>query len=160
MTTEQIKANNRQYYLEHRDELIKSQTERYLKNKDKYNERKRQYYRENAERIREERKLYRKTNGDKCRLYLIKNKDRIRNNRLKREYGITLEQYKKMLKDQNECCALCKNKRPLRVDHDHRTGKVRGLLCDKCNLSLGLLEENEVAIENIKTYLTKYANGV
>ena len=127
--------------------------ERYFKNKEKYNERKRQYYHENAERIKEERRLYRKTNRDKYLLYFIKNKDRIRNNRLKREYGITLEQHKKMLTDQNECCAICKNKRPLKVDHNHDTGKVRGLLCDKCNVALGLLGENINVVESLLIYL-------
>lgn len=58
-----------------------------------------------------------------------------------------------MLTDQNECCAICKNKRPLKVDHNHDTGKVRGLLCDKCNVALGLLGENINVVESLLIYL-------
>lgn len=64
-----------------------------------------------------------------------------RKNRL-RVYGITIKQYEEMLKRQGGCCAICgginENGRRLAVDHDHETGKNRGLLCDKCNLAIGL----------------------
>lgn len=60
---------------------------------------------------------------------------------LKRQYGISLKQYKAMLKRQKERCAICgkhqkDEKRNLAVDHDHKTGVVRGLLCIYCNSKL------------------------
>lgn len=62
---------------------------------------------------------------------------------LLRLYGITLEDYANMLKNQNGVCAICK-KRPtdknLHVDHDHSNGRVRGLLCYTCNTRLGWFE--------------------
>jgi len=65
-----------------------------------------------------------------------------RENQLKQNYGIDLEDYNEMLNKQNACCAIC-NTQPivgrglLHVDHCHDTGKVRGLLCHYCNMSLG-----------------------
>ena len=72
-------------------------------------------------------------------------KECLRNSRLKCEYGITLEDYNKLFDEQNGCCAICGKhqsefKRPLSVDHDHNTGKVRGLLCTPCNNGLGVYE--------------------
>lgn len=57
---------------------------------------------------------------------------------LKRQFGITVEQYEELLASQNECCAICERhssefKTRLAVDHDHVTGRIRGLLCTYCN---------------------------
>lgn len=70
-----------------------------------------------------------------------------------REYGITLEQHKSMYIDQNGRCALCGEPVPydmVNTDHDHKTGKIRGILCRKCNMGLGLLGDN---VEGLKTAL-------
>lgn len=67
-----------------------------------------------------------------------------------REYGISFEQYNKMLEAQNGVCAICKQPetktnrgtvKSLAVDHCHNTGRVRGLLCMECNMLVGRLEE-------------------
>lgn len=64
---------------------------------------------------------------------------------LKRKFGISSEEYDIMLEKQNGVCAICggKTKRRLAVDHDHQTGKVRGLLCGACNPHLAWLENLE-----------------
>lgn len=56
----------------------------------------------------------------------------------RKQYGLTLEQYKEMFRAQKGKCAICRNKREYRlhVDHDHKTGRVRGLLCIRCNKRL------------------------
>lgn len=62
---------------------------------------------------------------------------------LKKTYGITADEYDNMLADQGGCCKLCRRapgKRPLDVDHDHATGKVRGLLCNQCNRTLVMID--------------------
>ena len=70
---------------------------------------------------------------------------------LKRKYGITPEDYERMLSFQNKCCAICLTSDPSKaaphgksvyfcVDHDHSTGAIRGLLCFQCNLAIGMLE--------------------
>lgn len=76
---------------------------------------------------------------------------------LKRLYNITFEEYMKMFIDQGEVCAICKEKcktkKMLSVDHNHETKKVRGLLCNRCNVSLGLLRENIALIKRAVEYL-------
>lgn len=73
------------------------------------------------------------------REYERANHDRIRNNRLHREFGITSAKYEELFAYQGKICAICgtaKTRHRLAVDHDHATGKIRGLLCDECNLKL------------------------
>jgi hypothetical protein len=67
----------------------------------------------------------------------------IKSNRLKTRYGITLEDYERMLNEQRERCAICEEEKELVVDHDHATGEVRGLLCRSCNFQLGIVEQAE-----------------
>ena len=76
--------------------------------------------------------------------------------RLKMSYGITPEQVEELLKQQNNLCAICNN--PLEkyhIDHDHRTKKVRGILCNRCNLGLGLFKDNENNLAAAINYLRK-----
>lgn len=83
-----------------------------------------------------------------------------KNQTLVRRYGITLEQYDLMLEAQNYCCAICAKPhnapRPLSVDHCHRTGRVRGLLCTRCNVALG---HYEMIKEGAEEFLAKYGAG-
>ena len=68
------------------------------------------------------------------------------------KYGIDTEEYNKMYIKQKKVCKMCKKNRPqimkngdirsLHIDHNHDTGRIRGLLCTYCNTSLGLLEES------------------
>lgn len=82
-----------------------------------------------------------------------KNKSSARNTRLKSQYGITLENYKDLLVVQNGVCAVCgkpetmtnpkkKTISDLAVDHNHITGKVRGLLCRACNTGIGCFSDD------------------
>ena len=75
----------------------------------------------------------------------------------KSDYNITLEQYDKMFEDQNGVCMICgdinKNGRRLCVDHNHKTGKVRALLCDHCNILLGFAKENVTILHSMVNYL-------
>ncbi len=77
---------------------------------------------------------------------------RKRNYDLQHEYGINEAQYELMLKSQNGVCAICNQPETMKkysriqalsVDHDHKTFKIRGLLCNKCNRKLGVLEDEE-----------------
>ena len=86
-----------------------------------------------------------------------------RNDHLKSKYGITLNQYDILLESQNGVCAICKqpptnsNKynKVLFVDHDHITGKVRGLLCYHCNVGLGHFKDNTQLLTRVIEYLNK-----
>jgi Autographiviridae endonuclease VII len=82
-----------------------------------------------------------------------------REDNLFRKYGMSLRDYEEKFKRQDGRCAICSKEeigRMLSVDHDHATGRVRGLLCTRCNLALGLIEDKGF-IENAQRYLTAYA---
>lgn len=78
--------------------------------------------------------------------------------RLKRDYNLDIEEYDVLLNQQGGVCAICLTPevgRALAVDHDHRTGNVRGLLCFKCNRGLGQLGDSVEALERALLYLRK-----
>ena len=86
-----------------------------------------------------------------------------RQRQLKCRYGITVEQYDAMLKEQSGGCAVCsaksayKNKSAiLHVDHCHVTGRVRGLLCSNCNTAIGRFEE--IGVLRFIQYLAPYSS--
>ncbi len=95
----------------------------------------------------------------------VKNKDAHRNAALKSLYGITLKEYNKMFDDQGGRCAICESPetgtnqygtKRLAVDHNHNDGKVRQLLCEKCNRALGLLNDDLEVILKAYEYLKKH----
>lgn len=79
---------------------------------------------------------------------------------LRHKYGITLEDRDQMLEEQGGCCAICRTDTPTgynwHVDHCHETGKVRGLLCSKCNQALGLVFENVQTLRSMITYVENH----
>ena len=91
-------------------------------------------------------------------------KESCRRRNLKKKFGITLEEYEKLYKQQNGKCACCLKDKSnsgidgLVVDHCHASGKVRELLCSCCNTALGLLKEDESIIKNLLQYVRKH-NG-
>jgi hypothetical protein len=71
-------------------------------------------------------------------------------------YGITLEEFEEFLSKQNNACSICEEafiKTP-HIDHDHKTKKVRGLLCSNCNTMLGLAKDSPQILERAIRYLT------
>ena len=81
-------------------------------------------------------------------------KDCNENARLQNLYGITTDQKNQMLKDQGNSCAICGGRAKLLVvDHCHNTGKVRGLLCTKCNTAIGKLGDDPVTLRKALAYL-------
>jgi hypothetical protein len=83
---------------------------------------------------------------------------------LKRTYGITLEEYDAKLAEQGGACAVCgREPRPdisLHVDHDHVTGAIRGLLCFRCNVAIGLISEDRNNLAAIERYLDSHDPAV
>jgi ethanolamine ammonia-lyase large subunit len=77
------------------------------------------------------------------------------NCRLRAKYGLTTEMVARMSALQNHKCALCKQRKKLVIDHCHSTGKVRGLLCHRCNTSLGWIETHPVVLSRLAKYLDK-----
>jgi RNase P subunit RPR2 len=76
---------------------------------------------------------------------------------LKRKYGISLAQFEAMLASQRHRCAICrtllKGSRSAHVDHDHETGRVRGILCNNCNNGLGRFQDSPTALRRAARYL-------
>lgn len=87
---------------------------------------------------------------------------RLRNSQYRRKFGITLEQYEAMLVDQGGTCYVCKqppNGRRLAVDHCHRTGRIRRLLCIECNRALGAVEDDPERLLALACYLESHRQG-
>lgn len=72
-------------------------------------------------------------------------------------YGLSKDAYDKMMIKCEGKCMLCKQKpkKKLHIDHDHTTGKIRGLLCARCNWFLAVVEKDKTILNRIKTYLKK-----
>lgn len=127
------------------------------------------------EQNKEHRKIYSKQYG---KYYWLKNKKKIQERtqkwlkdnpdkhfgyQLKYHYGITLQTYLKLSQKQNNVCAICNKKEvktrngkklfQLAVDHCHKTGKIRGLLCHACNNGLGRFQDNIQFLRSAIKYL-------
>ncbi len=76
-----------------------------------------------------------------------------------RRYGISLNDYDLMLEEQGGVCAICGTDDPrasrFHIDHNHGTGKVRGLLCATCNQGIGLLQDSPFVLSQALNYLLK-----
>lgn len=79
--------------------------------------------------------------------------------RIKREYGLTIEEVERMRKEQYNKCAICKDLlddvHHTQIDHCHHTGKVRGLLCINCNWLLGKSRDNPTLLREAANYLER-----
>ena len=90
------------------------------------------------------------------RKWARKNAEKLRGYAIKRKYGISLAEYDCILVSQDGACKICRRipaDKPLQVDHDHATGKIRGLLCFRCNAALGLLGEDSETTKNLLEYI-------
>lgn len=108
----------------------------------------------NRLRSQEYRKRLRETNPEKL---ILAN----RRTKLKRAYGLSLEDYQNMYDKQNGKCACCrKEQKKLVVDHNHTTNKVRELLCNQCNTALGLLNENIDVMHSLIEYTRRHNSEI
>jgi hypothetical protein len=79
----------------------------------------------------------------------------------KKLYGISLRDYEQMLRDQRGVCAVCHQTnadptKSLSIDHDHRTGRVRALLCQPCNMAIGLMKDSADRLRAAAAYLDQH----
>lgn len=93
-------------------------------------------------------------------------KQQLRATKIEKAFGVTWEQRETMLINQGRRCAICQQleidlPKRLAVDHDHKTGKIRGLLCSHCNLGLGAFKDVPVRLLDAAIYLEEHskANG-
>ena len=110
-----------------------------------------EYRERNREHIRERSNNYRKEHQEQARESNSKS-------RYKRLYGMLPGEYQQRLADQNGVCAICgvsPGNNPLNVDHDHKTGAVRGLVCHQCNLGLGHFDDTPERLRKAADYLER-----
>lgn len=141
-------------YIENKDFILSRQKEYYEENKEARQEYKKQYYQENKDEILVKRKTY----------HMSKTRDQLRKQNCKR-YGATLEWWKTTFESQNQSCAIClslvsKNNKDFCIDHDHSTGKLRGILCGHCNTALGKFEDNPDHLTSAIKYLLKHKEQI
>lgn len=88
------------------------------------------------------------------------NPDKVKDAKLRDKYGIGLEEFRQRIEDQDGLCAICgvTMEKP-HVDHDHVTGKVRGVLCAQCNVGLGMFRDDPSALHAAIEYLLRYYLG-
>lgn len=135
----------------------------------------------NAERVRvyddgrrDYNKRWNKEHRDHVVAYAKERHKRFPNERrawkLARKYGLTIEEYNQMVSDQDNRCAICDNTpstkdlgHKLHIDHDHKTGKVRELLCSDCNKGLGHFHDDinklQAAIRYIRRHMFMQNKG-
>jgi predicted flap endonuclease-1-like 5' DNA nuclease len=165
METISLQEKRREYYAKNKERIKEKSSKYYAENKQRVLERMKKAHKLNPDPARKRAKEFSKKNPDKLKKYQMTWKERnpekrklySRNSRI-RTYGIEPNEYYEMLEKQGHGCAICKAKptyRAMNIDHNHKTGKVRGLLCDGCNLSLGHLERDDW-VKKAKQYLAKY----
>jgi hypothetical protein len=105
------------------------------------------YYLKNKNKIKKANREYRKTERGQLAH---------KNGELKRKFGITLDEYDDIFNEQGGVCLICHQpefNRRLAVDHEHQTGKIRGLLCTRCNHIIGYLEKKPELIKKFLDYI-------
>ena len=163
---DRVKASNNKYNETHRDQRRKKAGEWYQKNRQRASEWKKAYVLKNKEKIAAEQKAYYMKNRETLLQYDVRYQqenreyisERGRKYRLRSNYGLTLEAYQEIWDAQFGKCCICDNElkkslnRSPAVDHDHKTGAVRGILCFACNTRLGWYEKYS---SNVISYLSR-----
>lgn len=95
-----------------------------------------------------------------CNLEIaINRKEKSRWDRMQKLYGVSRSNFETMLKMQCEQCSICEtklNQKNTHIDHCHKSGKVRSLLCSRCNQAIGLIDESIERLEKIKQYFQRH----
>ena len=108
--------------------------------------------------MRENRQAYYQANRERWREHTRKSRER--RTKEVRAYGVSAAEQERMLLRQRNLCALCGDppkRRRLSLDHCHRTGRVRGFLCNRCNGALGLLKDDPILCERAAVYLRSHS---
>ena len=142
-----------------------------INNPDKIKIISKRYYEKNKEKIYKNTKAWRDQNREQYRISSREYKRKLRKENPEKEkstsfkrhlkwlYNLSLEDYEFFLIKQNNKCAICynlfdlSNNKNIHVDHDHRTNKIRGLLCMSCNLLLGHAKDSKILLQQAITYL-------
>lgn len=155
-TKEELSQYKKEWREKNRDRVLSYDKERYqnperkaatLKRASEYSktDKRKKWKEDNKEKIAIKIREYRQKNKIKARI---------------RTYNLTVEEHDRMYEQQEGQCCICsihssELSRPLNVDHCHKTGIVRSLLCQNCNSALGMVGEDILIIENLINYLER-----
>ena len=136
----------RKYYLEHSEKSKEYRKKWYEKNREIGKRDSRNWYAKNKERSKVNHTKWRETHKSERNKYLYKHK-----------YGISVEERYSIWLNQNKKCKICQrdliDSEHCHTDHNHVTGKIRGLLCNNCNLLLGQAHDNIEILRKAIKYL-------
>lgn len=152
MTQEEKNAYQREYRRKNPEKARAYGRERYRLTKEQRKRYNQAYYAANPERRREIQRKYDESEKGRAA------KRRSRSRRLLALYGITIERYDAMYEAQEGRCAICCDHHEpyvLRVDHNHVTKQVRGLLCHPCNAAIGFFKERAAAMQAAILYVER-----
>lgn len=127
-----------------------------IKDPIKLKEYRRNYRKRNLEKVKANISDWKKANPNYMKEYLGNYQ---REYNLRTKYKLSLDQYNLMLADQGGVCAVCgkpPTTRPLDVDHCHSSDRVRGLLCNACNMALGQLKDNPENVRRLLQYILRF----
>lgn len=142
-----VKAYDKQWRATHPEHRLRNGKKTWLKHREKY--------------VAQKRRKYHEVRSDPARRTI--EKERRARLRLLHRYGLTGEQYDRLLVKQGGGCAVCaidcgtKTNPTLHVDHNHTTGKVRGLLCQNCNTAIGSFREDPALLLRALAYLQHHS---
>lgn len=173
--SDRINASRRSCSPERKSELAAIQRQKRRDNPGVFKERARRSREKNGEKLRLKCREYHRRNKVRLSEYRKKwnkeNRDLVRARKVNKIYGVSSDEYQKLVMSQNNLCAICKSQeiqrdkrtgliRRLAVDHDHETGEVRGLLCARCNAGIGQFRDDRNVLRSAIEYLEFYENRI
>lgn len=146
---EEMRAEKRDYYASHLEEAASRSKAYAIAHKEELQAYKKTYRALNPEQEKARSRAHYRANREqyalRAKAYRATHRKETKNLELRRLYGITINDFESLWANQGQVCAICKtkpNKRSPFVDHDHSTGRVRGIVCYKCNTALGMIGDN------------------
>ena len=154
-----LPGNQKQHHCICRDCIRQHDKQYREKHKEEIRQYSKQYREKHKRKIRQYRKEHKKEEKQYNKEYKEKHKEELKYHSIERIYGLSPEEYDAMLKAQHNRCAICRkpfvDAQHTHIDHDHATGKVRGILCSNCNHMLGMAHDNPKILQEGIDYLKR-----
>jgi len=168
--SEKGKARRKQHRTENAEKVSQQKKQSYEKNKEHYSKKNQEWHKKNPEASKKIKQTYIEKHREELRArskaYYSKPaiKQAAKYAHVRRTYDLTPEQFNNLLAEQANLCKICgqpdtSKRGVLHVDHCHKTGRVRGLLCFKCNIALGKFKDDPQLLRNALAYLEEAEGG-
>lgn len=146
-----VKIKARQWAIENPDKIKKTNKEMYEKNREERILKQREWSLNNKEKISKAKAIYRIRHPELSREWTLK------------KHGLTMDDFNNMILNQKNRCGICyksfAKRSEVKIDHNHTTGMVRGLLCNHCNTALGFTLDDIEILKSMILYLEKYGSN-